>query len=144
MLADPVWERSGRTRRGRDGCRVPLPWTRSGPSFGFGSSNAWLPQPRDWSEMSVEAEEADRSSMLWLYRDALHLRRQLPELHTDELAWLDLGEDVMAFTRGHGFACIVNFGAEAIDLPAGEVLLSSVPLDGPLPTDAAAWVRLTT
>ena len=45
--------------------------------------------------LSVEAEEADRSSMLWLYRDALHLRRQLPELHADELAWLDLGEDVI-------------------------------------------------
>ncbi len=143
MLADPVWERSGRTRRGRDGCRVPLPWTRSGTSFGFGSNGAWLPQPHDWSELSVEAEDADRSSMLWLYRDALHLRRQLPELHADELAWLDLGEDVLAFTRGDGFACIVNFGAEAIDLPAGEVLMSSVPLDGPMPTDASAWVRLS-
>ena len=46
MLADPTWERSGHTRRGRDGCRVPLPWTRSGPSFGFGSTAPWLPQPR--------------------------------------------------------------------------------------------------
>jgi len=80
--------------------------------------------------------------MLWLYRDALHLRRQLPELHADEHTWLDLGEDVLAFTRGDRFACIVNFGSESIEVPAGEVLLSSDPLDGPLPTDAAAWVRL--
>ena len=27
VLQDPVWERSGRTERGRDGCRVPMPWS---------------------------------------------------------------------------------------------------------------------
>jgi alpha-glucosidase len=142
-LADPVWERSGHTRRGRDGCRVPLPWTRSGPSFGFGDAEPWLPQPQDWSQLSVEAEEADHASMLWLYRDALGVRRELPELHTDEHTWLDLGEEVLAFTRGAHFACVVNFGADAVDLPAGEVLMSSTPLDdGRLPTDAAAWVKV--
>jgi alpha-glucosidase len=142
MLADPVWERSGHTRRGRDGCRVPLPWTRSGLSFGFGSAPPWLPQPADWSELSVEAEDADRSSMLWLYRDALHLRRELAELHSEGLVWLDSGADVIAFQRGDQFACVVNFGAKALELP-GEVLISSVPLDGDkLPTDASAWIRL--
>ncbi len=35
-LTDPVWERTGHTLKGRDGCRVPLPWTTSGTSFGFG------------------------------------------------------------------------------------------------------------
>ncbi|MEP7202402.1 MAG: glycoside hydrolase family 13 protein [Ilumatobacteraceae bacterium] len=142
MLADPVWERSGHTRRGRDGCRVPVPWTRTGSSFGFSTGDSWLPQPGDWGELSVEAEEADHSSMLWLYRNALHLRRDLPALHADELTWLDLGGDVLAFMRGDRFACIVNFGEEALDLPGGEVLASSEPLDGPLPTDTAAWVRL--
>ena len=112
--------------------------------MGFGDAQPWLPQPARLVELSVEAEEADRSSMLWLYRDALHLRRQLPALHTDDLAWLDLGEDVLAFTRGDGFACIVNFGAEAIELPAGEVLLSSVPLDGRIcPPTQRPGVRLT-
>ncbi len=32
---------------GRDGCRVPLPWTAEGTSLGFGSNGAHLPQP-DW------------------------------------------------------------------------------------------------
>ena len=31
-LQDPVWERSGHTRRGRDGCRVPLPWAGDAPA----------------------------------------------------------------------------------------------------------------
>jgi alpha-glucosidase len=143
MLADPTWERSGHTRRGRDGCRVPLPWTRSGPSFGFGSTAPWLPQPRDWDGLSVEAEEEDRGSMLWLYRDALRTRRELAELHGDEFGWLDLGDEVIAFTRGDRFMCVVNFGEEAITLPAGDVLLSSIPLESGLPTDAAVWLRLT-
>ena len=30
-LQDPVWERSGHAERGRDGCRVPLPWEGSEP-----------------------------------------------------------------------------------------------------------------
>jgi alpha-glucosidase len=144
MLADPVWRRSGQTRRGRDGCRVPLPWSRSGPSFGFGSGEPWLPQPAHWSKLSVEAEDADRVSMLWLYRDALHIRRDLAALHTADHAWIDLGEDVLAFTRGSGFACVVNFGMQPIELPRGEVLLTSLPVDadGRMSTDAAAWIRL--
>ena len=145
MLADPVWERSGRTRRGRDGCRVPLPWTRLGPSLGFGTGTPWLPQPSDWSTLSVEAQEADPTSMLSLYRSALRMRREVRELHSEDLAWLDLGDDVIAFTLGQDFACVVNFGSEPIDLPGADVLLSSVPLgsaDGRLPTDAAAWIRL--
>ena len=144
LLADPTWERSGHTRRGRDGCRVPLPWARTGTSLGFGATTPWLPQPSDWGALSVEVEDADRASMLWLYRDTLHLRRNLPELHGDAYTWLESGDGVIAFSRGDHFACVVNFGAEPIELPPGEVLLSSVPLDdGRLPTDAAAWVRLS-
>ena len=52
-------------------------------------------------------------------------------------------DDVIAFNRGDGFACVVNFAADSIELPEGSVLLSSVALeDGKLPTDAAAWIRL--
>jgi alpha-glucosidase len=140
-LADPVWERSGHTRRGRDGCRVPLPWTRSGPSFGFGSGESWLPQPRDWSSMSVEAEEKDRGSMLWLYRDALRIRHEIDDLHTDAFEWVHSPSDVIAFSRGDRFTCFVNFGSQPVELPAGNVILSSVPLDdGRLPRDATAWI----
>jgi alpha-glucosidase len=142
-LADPVWERSGHTRRGRDGCRVPIPWTRSGPSLGFGDGEPWLPQPGNWAELSVEAEEGDHASMLWLYRDALRTRHQLPALHGNEFEWMESADDVIAFTRGDGFACVVNFGADSIELPSGAVLLSSIALEnGRLPTDAAAWLTL--
>ena len=36
-LQDPIWLRTGNTKKGRDGCRVPLPWDADGDSYGFGS-----------------------------------------------------------------------------------------------------------
>ncbi len=44
-LQDPTWERSDHHDKGRDGCRVPLPWEPTGPSFGFSSVTGWIPQP---------------------------------------------------------------------------------------------------
>ena len=57
VLQDPTWERSGRTARGRDGCRVPLPWSGDRPPYGFCPDGVqpWLPQPPDWQDLTVEA-----------------------------------------------------------------------------------------
>ena len=37
---DPTWERSGHTDRGRDGCRVPMPWSGTEPPYGFSPDGA--------------------------------------------------------------------------------------------------------
>lgn len=144
LLQDPTWKRSGHTERGRDGCRVPIPWAPAGPSLGFGDVEPWLPQPASWAPLSVARQEADRSSMLWLYRDALRLRKDLPALGRRSgtaLTWLDLGDAVVAFTREPGFTCVLNTGHEPVDLPAGDVVLASGP-DAVL-TGADATRRLT-
>jgi alpha-glucosidase len=145
LLQDPTWVRSGHTDRGRDGCRVPLPWTASGPSLGFGSAAPWLPQPAGWSQLSVEAQEHDPDSMLTLYRRALQQRRELPALGAGtarDVHWVDMGADVVAFTRDPRFMCVLNVGAEPLPLPYGEVLLASDPVfdGGELPQDTAAWL----
>jgi alpha-glucosidase len=144
LLQDPTWERSRHTERGRDGSRVPLPWSTSGPSLGFGSEQPWLPQPESWAQLSVEAEEADPGSMLQLYRRALQLRHDLPALGAGsgrDVEWLDLTEDVLAFRREPGFTCVVNTGSVPAALPDGDVLLASGPLaDGQLPADTAVWL----
>lgn len=150
LLRDPTWERSGHTERGRDGCRVPLPWTSTGPSLGFGAGAGWLPQPAHWAQLSVQHQEADRGSVLWLYRDALRLRRELPALGDGGdggggLRWLDLGDDVVAFDRDPGFTLVLNVGTTPVPLPDGRVLLSSLPLPGGsgvprLPGDSAVWL----
>ena len=144
LREDPVWVRSGHTDRGRDGCRIPIPWGGSEPPFKFGDASAWLPQPAEWSDFTAEVEAADPDSMLSFYRTALRLRHSEEALGDGDLTWLDLGPGVLAFTRSPGFACVVNLSTASIPLPAHDsVLLTSNPLvDGELPSDTAAWLRL--
>ena len=140
VLQDPTWERSGRTARGRDGCRVPLPWSGERPPFGFAPDGVtpWLPQPEAWRALTVAAQDGDPSSTLALYRDALRLRREL--LGEQPLTWLDLGDGVLAFERGPGFGCVVNLSAGPVPLPAGRLLLASGDVSAGLPPDTAAWL----
>ncbi|GAB3693122.1 glycoside hydrolase family 13 protein [Nocardiopsis oceani] len=139
-LEDPRWRGSGHTDKGRDGCRVPLPWTREGPSFGFGSNGAWLPQPSWWGEYSVEAQEDDPDSTLWLYRNALRVRGRFAADET--LVWndhLNRGP-VLAFYRADVLV-VVNTGPDPVPLPRGEVLLASAEVDGmALPGDTTVWL----
>ncbi|MBG0823242.1 glycoside hydrolase family 13 protein [Planomonospora sp. ID91781] len=141
LRQDPIWTRSGRTVPGRDGCRVPLPWSGQEPPFGFGTGEPWLPQPASWKDLTAEAQAADPGSMLNLYRRSLRIRRA--ELGDGVLRWLEAGEDVLAFTRESGLACVVNLGPDPVRLPPhGTVLLASGPLDGDrLPADTAVWLR---
>jgi alpha-glucosidase len=148
LREDPVWHRSGYTERGRDGCRVPLPWNGTEPPFGFSPAGArqrpWLPQPSDWSTMTAAAQAAEPESMLNLYRAALRVRRAEDALRTEPLAWLPSVTGVLAFTRGAQFACVLNAGEAAVALPAHDaILLASGTLrDGALPPDTAAWLRM--
>ncbi|MGZ4437584.1 MAG: glycoside hydrolase family 13 protein [Nocardioidaceae bacterium] len=146
VLQDPTWERSGRRDRGRDGCRVPIPWSGSRTPYGFSPEGTdaapWLPQPADWAGLTVEAEAGDPASMLELYRAALHARRAHPALGDGGLTWLELPDGALGFTREPGFACIVNVSAEPLALPEGyDVLLASADLvDGRLPGDTSVWL----
>jgi alpha-glucosidase len=145
---DPIFARTGGGELGRDGCRVPLPWSGDRASFGFGPEGAvpWLPQPAAWASLSVAAQEANPDSTLSLYREALRLRRSLPALGDGDLAWLSAPEDeVLVFSRpgrdgGATVVCVVNQGVTAVPAIDGELLLVSGPLvAGALPPDTAAW-----
>lgn len=145
VLQDPMHARSGGVDPGRDGCRVPLPWSGSTPPYGFGTADAadtWLPQPGDWAPLTVAAQEADPASMLRLYRAAIALRHSRPDLRGERLEWLDLGPDVIAFRRGDATLSVSNLGPRPVALPPhAAVLLSSIPLDdGKLPPDSTAWL----
>jgi alpha-glucosidase len=143
-LQDPMVARSGGVDPGRDGCRVPLPWSGDAPPFGFGAGDGrgpWLPQPDRWAALTVEAQAADESSMLTLYRNALRIRRSDPDLATETFSWLPSGADVLAFRRGERFVSVTNFGTTPIEAASGAslVLASHDLVDGRLPTDATAW-----
>ncbi|WP_020385787.1 glycoside hydrolase family 13 protein [Kribbella catacumbae] len=139
ILQDPAYFRSKGAEKGRDGCRVPLPWTVGGLSFGFGSGGSHLLQPTWFGSYSVEAQEGDPSSTLSLYRKALAVRRGLQT--GAGLEWIDGVEWGLHFSRPGGWQSVTNFGAAPIELPEGAVVLSSSPLEGDkLPTDTTAWL----
>ncbi len=137
---DPTFFRHQGTEIGRDGCRVPLPWTSAGPSFGFGTAAPHLPQPAEFGRLSVEAESGDSDSTLTMYRRALEIRSRLRE---GGLEWMETGNpQVLAFRRPNGWVSVTNFGDELYELPDGELLLSSSPVVGGfLPGAATAWLQ---
>ncbi|MCX4547712.1 glycoside hydrolase family 13 protein [Streptomyces sp. NBC_01500] len=138
-IQDPMHFRSGGSDPGRDGCRVPLPWTAEAPA-----AEPWLPQPAGWTRYAAELQADEPESMLSLYRTALRLRRYEAGFGDGPLHWLPAADDVLAFARPDGLICVVNLAAEPAELPGhAHVLLSSGPLDGGgrLPQDTAVWLR---
>ncbi|MHB1244461.1 MAG: alpha-amylase family glycosyl hydrolase [Gaiellaceae bacterium] len=131
---DPIFFRSEGKRIGRDGCRVPLPWTREPPPV-----EPWLPQPGGWGELSVEVQAGDPGSTLELTRVALAHRPR-----GGGLLWLDAPEGALLFERGE-MICAVNVSAPSLDLPAGELVVASEQdVTTALSPDTAAWIRRTT
>jgi alpha-glucosidase len=145
---DPTWPRSGHTERGRDGCRVPMPWEGDRPSYGFSpSGQTWLPQPSSYAALAVDRQMGVEGATLELYRALLAVRRERG-LGAGSLGWLDgYSENVLAFVNasatGEPVLVITNFGAEPVAVPEGaQMLLSSGPLsDGAtVPTDTTVWL----
>ncbi|MEV6049507.1 glycoside hydrolase family 13 protein [Streptomyces sp. NPDC052107] len=142
---DPAYFRGAGQDGFRDGCRVPIPWTRTGSSYGFGSGGSWLPQPASWGELSVEAQTGDPGSTLELYRTALAVRRARSDLGAgDAVEWLRAPEGVLAFRRNE-FVCVTNTTGESVTTPSyGRVLLTSgevTEADGEtkVPADTTVW-----
>ncbi|MGH3916475.1 MAG: glycoside hydrolase family 13 protein [Pseudonocardiaceae bacterium] len=144
-LQDPIWERSGHTERGRDGCRVPLPWEGTCPPYGFSPTpGSWLPMPGDWAELTVEAQLENPTSTLSLYRQAVELRREHPAFAGTELEWYGAPPGCFAFRRKNsGLICALNTSPASVALPPGQVLLPSTPLPPEtdrLPPNTAVWL----
>jgi alpha-glucosidase len=149
-LTDPRWKMSCYVDRGRDGCRVPLPWTAD-PKGGFGFSTndslklheSWLPQSPWMGDFAVDTQDGVEGSTRTMYRTALAIRKTEAGLGDGPMEWIQTGADVVAFKRPGNFACYINFGAP-LELPSdSQILIASGPLTGhTLPTDTAVWVRL--
>lgn len=142
---DPSFFRTGGERLGRDGCRVPLPWTAAEESFGFSSTGqSWLPQPEQFSALARDAQRHDSASTLSMYRDALRLRKEL-KLGSGSLAWhSDYDGGVVGFVNG-SVLVLMNLGLDAAPLPAAELIAASEPsagADDRLQPNQTVWLRL--
>ena len=119
LRQDPAFFRTGGAERGRDGCRVPLPWARPSEGFGFSPTGVtWLPQPAAWASYALDAQRGVAGSTYETYRSALQLRRE-SGLGSGGMEWLHgLGDDVIAFVN-RDVLVVANLGAEPVALPAG-------------------------
>lgn len=139
VLDDPVWHNSEHRRKGRDGCRVPIPWSGDGLSLGFGAVTPWLPQPDVYAGLSVEAQENDESSTLNLFRRAISIRSE--HVSSDDVIDTSVVDGVLTIDRGGGLRCIVNMGSRRVDLSTGEILLASGSSTGRrLEPNEAVWI----
>jgi alpha-glucosidase len=118
---------------GRDPERAPIPWS-PGPGAGFTTGEPWLPLVEDADALCVERQAADPDSTLSLARRLAALRQAEPALQRGDQQLVELGRDVLAWTRGDHILAAVNFAAEAVPvvLPAGaELVLSTAPQRAP-------------
>jgi alpha-glucosidase len=146
---DPVYFRTGGRQKGRDGARIPLPWSIAAPHCGFSTARPWLPIPESWSELSVEAQEANSDSSLNLFRRALAARHQLVTA-TDSMAWVETEQDhLLAFRRGI-YLVLLNTSSTVQEFTAdGSLLLSSDPTTSTdsktirLAPLSACWISLS-
>jgi len=152
---DPAHFRTQGAEAGRDGCRVPLPWSADEPGLGFGpTGRTWLPQPESYARYAADVQAGVEGSTLELYRSALAVR-QAERLGFGALSWLAGWEDsadVVAFRNGD-VVVVANLGTESVEVPAnvpgaGELLLASGPLAPALdegtvvvPADTTVWLR---
>ncbi len=142
---DPIWERSGHTVVGRDGCRTPVPWRAGRPGLGFTTGDPWLPFGPDAEGKAVDAEPA----ALTAYRELLALRRSLLPGLGRAVTRLDAPPGVLALEREGGLLAVLNTSGEDVEVPtgAGELLLATAAgatLDGGVATVPAAstvWLR---
>ncbi len=149
---DPTFFRTKGVERGRDGCRVPLPWNADAPGFGFAetfdagtvgraASDPWLPQPASFGDYAEDRQAGVAGSTLELYRAALKFRRA-HQLGSGTFEWAEghnPSHGVLAFLNGDVLV-LANTGAEAAVLPDGyDVALASSP-DAVVEMDGVAWL----
>ena len=145
---DPSFFRTKGVQKGRDGARVPLPWSGDETPFNFSSGSPWLPIPNGWKEFSVSSQSPDPTSTLNLYRSALKIRKD-NLVGAGEIEWVDRGSSgLISFTRGK-FAVYLNTSSASFEIPTSGTLAlgssSEVFLENGflvLPAASAAWVAI--
>jgi alpha-glucosidase len=96
--------------------------------------------PAEWASLTVQAQVADPNSTLHFFREALRLRRSLPQLHDDGVTWIAAAAGCLAYRRGD-ISVWLNAGDSAVPLPPGELVHASGPVGDDLPPDTAVWLR---
>lgn len=146
---DPVFAGTNGRRKGRDGCRIPLPWTTAaannhGFSAGAGRvAEPWLPQPAGWGRYGVDRQTSDATSMLTLYRRLITARRD--HLGDADLEVVERPDDdpLVVLRRDQVLvACNTSPGPVELAEGRGRAVLLTTGADsagGVVPPDTTVW-----
>ena len=147
---DPITIRSKGADLGRDGCRVPLPWSANDSHFGFSTGTPWLPQMASYADYAIDSQIHNPESSLAFYKKTLQIRRNHPALGGEgSITFLRKGDGVLAFSREPGFVVIANTTgvSREVEIEANSILHQSqrgVELsDGTLnlPAHTTVWLQ---
>ncbi len=118
---DPAFIRSGGKDLGRDGARIPLPWSSAERNFGFSDGTSWLPQPANYKEFAIDIELKASDSFLHLYKKSLELRKNHLGLGGDAgITFQPAPSGVVYFKRPAGFALLANTTESPVKLQIDE------------------------
>ena len=114
--------------------RTPLPWTSSGPGFGFTTGTPWEPFSDGAAAANVATEAPDPTSLLTTYRDLITLRTQHPALAVGTfLPVVASSRKVAASVRvGRAEQLLVVQNLSTVPIDAVQLDLASGPLCGSL------------
>ena len=141
-LHDPVWERTGHTLKGRDGARVPLPWNRSGSSYGFGDDGSWLPQPHWFAESLSRCPRRKARKHTGDVPGALALRRKLQTQDSSCRSSITTPTTSCISDDPTAGGASPTSASQDQPLPTGEIVLSSGSFDhgDVLPPKTTVWL----
>jgi alpha-glucosidase len=146
---DPVYFRTGGVQKGRDGARVPLPWSSADAHCGFTSGEPWLPIPPEWKNLSIETQNSDITSSLNLYRRAIKARREFFGRES-RITWCnDLAIGLLAYKRGEYLVLlntsneVISHSCEGMIVMTSKSEITSNKSVITLPPASACWVKIS-
>jgi alpha-glucosidase len=126
QVQDPAEKNEPGLGLGRDPERTPMCWNGS-PGAGFTRGWPWLPFGDKQEIVNVAAQERDDDSILQLYRNLVHLRRNNPILVGGRLSFVKAEGAVLHYQRSEGderIRVVLNMGSDPVqaNLERGTVL----------------------
>jgi alpha-glucosidase len=118
---------------GRDGCRTPMQWDATAHA-GFSRVTPWLPPADDAAHENVVNLEADKLSILNLYKRLIGLRKKCPPLVIGSYVPTAAQGDLLLYRReaaGQSVIVALNLGPDPVEIITsalffdGEILLST-------------------
>ena len=124
QVQDPAEKNEPGVGQGRDPERTPMCWDPS-PLAGFTTGMPWLPLGEGHSEVNVEVQQRDNTSILQLYARLIALRKSHPTLIGGTLHAIHAEQSFLRFRRSgtEEIEVMLNMTHEPVAAPTPQALV---------------------